>query len=150
MKLQIRILWIMLVLLSASISFAQDLKKHQWKDRLLLIIGKDSTELNSQIQVLQKDISGLKERKLIVYKITPKAYQKGIKSGQWIPSEALYKQNKNIKESREVILIGLDGGVKLRQTKLLTLEQLFTLIDGMPMRRNELRTKNKSKSLHPY
>ena len=39
----------------------------------------------------------------------------------------------------EVVLIGLDGGIKLRQTKLVSLDKLFTLIDGMPMRRNELK-----------
>jgi hypothetical protein len=37
-----------------------------------------------------------------------------------------------------VLLIGLDGEVKLRQSHAATNEQLFGLIDTMPMRRAEL------------
>lgn len=36
-----------------------------------------------------------------------------------------------------VLLIGLDGEVKLRQSHAATNEQLFGLIDAMPMRRAE-------------
>lgn len=36
-----------------------------------------------------------------------------------------------------VLLIGLDGEVKLRQSHAATNEQLFSLIDAMPMRRAE-------------
>ena len=42
-----------------------------------------------------------------------------------------------------MILIGLDGGVKLRQTEMISLDKLFTLIDGMPMRRREIKNENK-------
>ena len=36
-----------------------------------------------------------------------------------------------------VLLIGLDGEVKLRQSHVATNEQLFGLVDAMPMRRAE-------------
>jgi hypothetical protein len=39
----------------------------------------------------------------------------------------------------EVFLIGLDGGIKIKQTKPITLEELYQKIDAMPMRRSELR-----------
>ena len=42
----------------------------------------------------------------------------------------------------EVILIGLDGGEKLRQTKVLETDKLFAIIDGMPMRRSEIIKNN--------
>jgi hypothetical protein len=38
-----------------------------------------------------------------------------------------------------VTLIGKDGGEKLRRTKLLAPEELFAIIDAMPMRRAEIR-----------
>lgn len=132
----------MLILSSVSISFGQELNEHQWKNRILLVISNDSTKLNKQIDLLKEDIFGLKERKLIVYKIAPLMYQKGIKSNRWISSKQLYHQFKKTSKPIEIILIGLDGGVKLRQTKLLRLEKLFTLIDGMPMRKTEIRKKN--------
>jgi hypothetical protein len=39
----------------------------------------------------------------------------------------------------EIILIGKDGGVKLRSKTPISLEELFSLIDAMPMRRQEMR-----------
>ena len=69
-------------------------------------------------------------------------YQKGIESNHWISSKQWYIEFKKTKKPIEIILIGLDGGVKLHQTKLLNLEKLFTLIDGMPMRKAEIK-KNK-------
>jgi len=39
-------------------------------------------------------------------------------------------------------LIGLDGGIKLEQNRVLSSEKLFTVIDGMPMRKNEIRKNN--------
>ena len=41
----------------------------------------------------------------------------------------------------EILLIGLDGGVKLRQDEVIDTETLFARIDAMPMRRQELENK---------
>ncbi|NNC63365.1 MAG: DUF4174 domain-containing protein, partial [Gammaproteobacteria bacterium] len=38
-----------------------------------------------------------------------------------------------------VLLIGKDGGVKARHESVPALSELFTLVDGMPMRRSEMR-----------
>ena len=38
----------------------------------------------------------------------------------------------------EVILIGLDGSIKLRQENILLKEDLFRIIDSMPMRISEM------------
>ena len=129
----------MLTLFSVSISFGQNLKKHQWIQRVLIITSKDSNQLQQQIDLLTKDIKGLQERKLAIYQVTPEGYAKGTQRNNWTKTTDFYQKIKRKKDGFEVILIGLDGGVKLRQTKLLTLDKLFTLIDGMPMRRQELK-----------
>ncbi|MCV7348088.1 DUF4174 domain-containing protein [Mycolicibacterium rhodesiae] len=38
-----------------------------------------------------------------------------------------------------VVLIGKDGGEKLRVTDVPDLERIYAVIDGMPMRSNEIR-----------
>ena len=98
--------------------------------------------LQNQIDILKKDLEGLKERKLVIYKMNPKQYAEGIDSDEWITNPYFYYRAKKNKEDFEIVLIGLDGGTKLRQNKLLTLEKLFTLIDGMPMRKLEHRKNN--------
>jgi hypothetical protein len=129
----------MLTLFSVSISFAQKLQKHQWNNRVLIVAAKNQTLLQQQIELLNKDLKGLQERKLVIYKVLPEEFSEGIENEAWISNSKFYANHKKTEEDLEIILIGLDGGVKLRQTKLLTLEKLFALIDGMPMRKAELR-----------
>lgn len=43
-----------------------------------------------------------------------------------------------------VVLVGKDGGEKLRETDLPDLDQIFDLIDGMPMRREEMLTRDRA------
>ena len=134
----------MLALFSVSISFAQDLEKHQWKNRLVSIMSSNikSKLFNKQIATLTANINGLKERKTIVYKIIPNHYELTHNNGSWITDKNFYDRFKKTKNTFEVILIGLDGGVKLRQNEVLTIKKLFTLIDGMPMRQSEMKNRN--------
>jgi hypothetical protein len=41
-----------------------------------------------------------------------------------------------------VVLVGKDGGVKFRSDRPVPPEQIFDLIDAMPMRRQEMRAKD--------
>ncbi|MDJ0645205.1 MAG: DUF4174 domain-containing protein [Flavobacteriaceae bacterium] len=125
---------------------AQSLTKHQWKNRVLIVLTDDSNDIlySNQIKELESDIKGLHERKLVIYKVSPKNYSVGLKVNDFIDSDLFYKQYKRSSTSFEIILIGLDGGVKLRQSGLLTLKELFAIIDAMPMRANEIRQKKKN------
>ena len=44
-------------------------------------------------------------------------------------------------KSFSVVLIGKDGGEKLRRTTPLSPEELFAIVDAMPMRRAEMRER---------
>ena len=119
---------------------AQDLSKHQWKDRLVLIIAKEKNEkFQQQLTELQKDQKGLKERKLVVYQILPTKYRTGFKEENWQQSSELYHKYKAKKSDFRVILIGLDSQKKLDQTEILSAEKLLNTIDNMPMRQAEMR-----------
>lgn len=43
------------------------------------------------------------------------------------------------------ILVGRDGGKKLRSSKVVSAEKLFGLIDAMPMRKDEMRRNENNK-----
>ena len=124
---------------------AQDLQKHQWKDRIIVVKATDiaSEKLQAQLKQFEDSSEEMIERKLVVYLVTEadftfinyknKAFNReGKVSGK-------LAKILNSKEDFEVLLIGLDGGIKLRQTDILTKEKLFSLVDAMPMRSNELR-----------
>lgn len=143
MNIKYLIIPIVISLISSISMTAQDLSSHQWKDRLLIVLTNDNSKklYDDQMDILNEDIKGLEERKLVIYSVMPEQYIKGIYSKKWINSSLLNNRFRQDNKSFEVILIGLDGGIKLRQSDPLSLEKLFATIDAMPMRRNELRNK---------
>ena len=124
-------------------SFSQDIKKHQWENRVLLVFTDDkkSDNFKHQIKILSENKKELAERKLVIYQFTENYFTTDF-SEVWFSSNSMFKKYVNTNDSFKVLLLGLDGGIKLEQDKILSLKKLFTIIDGMPMRRSELKSKN--------
>ena len=100
--------------------------------RIVLIFGNNTTLVQRQLVLLQKDSSGLAERDLIVKQVKP--------------GDNLYQTYDIIfNEPFTVILIGKDGGEKYRSNSILTTNHLFTIIDAMPMRQAEMRRQKNEK-----
>ncbi|WP_108802595.1 DUF4174 domain-containing protein [Aquimarina sp. Aq107] len=135
---------VFLLLLLPIVSFSQDLNKHRWEDRLILIIADSykNPKLVKQLKEFKNKSKNLQDRKLIVYQITPTSYQTGIDKNTSTKSSASYKKYNASNEDFKIILLGLDGGTKLKSNKVLSSVQIFDQIDQMPMRRQELRIKN--------
>lgn len=126
---------------------AQEISKHKWKNRVLIVITNtiSNEQLIDQMAVLQENTKNLQDRKLIIYTVTPETYALGLSKNNTeikLSNSKFYKETHTKDTPFEVILIGLDGGEKLRQTEVLETDKLFALIDGMPMRRSEV-IKNK-------
>ena len=117
---------------------AQDFSKHKWENRLIIILteNQDNSLYQRQVKELTKNEDGLLERKILVYHIFPEKYKIGlITKGKW----KMNTKNKMSDVPFKISLVGLDGGVKLSQKELLTAEKLFSIIDQMPMRKNEIK-----------
>lgn len=130
-----------LLFLFTTLNYAQQIAQHTWKERVLIILthDKENTIYKQQLAEINRDTQGLNERKLIAYSVTPKAYATGLFDLQWIENTTCYSRYKKTKDPFEILLIGLDGGIKLRKTTLLTLKDLYGLIDAMPMRKEALK-----------
>ncbi|WP_420573230.1 DUF4174 domain-containing protein [Kordia sp.] len=132
---------------------AQDLKKHRWEHRIIIIKTSDvnSKKYKAQKEAFQNVAKEFIDRKLILYTIiantvTITDYANGLLDTAETFSKNLAKKFSKGKEF-EVLLIGLDGSVKLRQTEVLPTKELYDKIDSMPMRRSEMRRKrDKNKS----
>lgn len=151
MHKQIPLCVFLIMMCCASLSGlkAQNMEKHTWKNRILVIKTSDSASVvyQEQIKEFRDAAEELKVRKFVFYKITgdyfelmdftnPASNESGKITGKPVGMTLTEKEN------FEVILIGLDGGVKLQQKDLLRKEDLFDIVDAMPMRRNELNRKN--------
>lgn len=141
----LKILLCTAMILKFSSANSQEISSHQWKDRVILILVDDLNiqVYQNQIIALQENKKGINERKLIVYHIKPTEYKLGLKSSKWQKSKNIYSQYKKNDAPFEVILIGLDGSIKLHQTEFLSCEKLFATIDAMPMRKTELNQLEK-------
>ena len=121
----------------------QDLSDYRWEKRLVVLLADDEAQpyLEEQIKAFKTYPEGLEERKLQVITVKPNAFRIGIEKQAWKPGGFLYKRYRQ-QGSFAFILIGLDGGEKLRRQEVMPLKELYRIIDSMPMRAAEMRRKN--------
>lgn len=116
---------IFLVLLTGLAAQEIELNQYLWKNRVLLVFpGSASLAQREQAEIIASDPDGLNERDLVVV---------------LVDDQATMKRYKVTPGDFTVILLGKDGGEKLRQSQPLKLKDLYPLIDSMPMRQREMR-----------
>ena len=100
-----------------------DLTQYRWKHRPVVIFAPSATDARyvQQIAMLKKHQDALAERDIIVFSDTSPA-DKGQMRAQLQP------------KGFDMVLVGKDGGMKLRETTPLSAEALLSTIDRMPMR----------------
>ena len=119
-----------------------NLNDYKWENRILLLFSDDNTDklYQQQLSLLNYHRSELDERDLILISV----FEEGGSSpdGNDI-SRASAKQLKDsyrtMNQPFTFILIGKDGGVKLKSNEVVLMDDLFGRIDSMPMRRQEMR-----------
>lgn len=114
---------------------AQSLDSLRWKNRVAILTGTEK-EIERTLK-LYSDTAGIKERKLALF--TRKGdfliLRNAAKNLQ-VKTPAFINSNSNF------YLVGLDGRLKFKSESHIDQNQLFGLIDSMPMRANEIRRKN--------
>ncbi|MCH4822655.1 DUF4174 domain-containing protein [Gramella lutea] len=132
------------LLISPIAMLSQSLSEYKWQNRLLVIFteSENSSELQKQVQIFDKKKNELEDRKLKVIHSVPGKYQVIFPEKSTWKNSNLYEKMEISEAGFEIILIGLDGTVKLRQPELLKTKKLFSLIDSMPMRQAEIRNGN--------
>ena len=135
-------IFLIMILSKFSALYAQNLSQHLWKNRVILIVSEDNTAFERQILAFKANEKGMNERSLIVYHLKSYEYEQVMPKGNVQKSTNLFEKYKQANVSFELILIGLDGGIKLRQRDFLSCEKLFAIIDSMPMRSSELKSRD--------
>jgi hypothetical protein len=74
-----------LILTTGTMLMGQDLEKHEWKSRLVLIHASEleSDHYQRQMAILEKEKAGLEERKLLVYTFWKDKYRVGFGDTEW-------------------------------------------------------------------
>lgn len=141
--------WFAIALFLALASFAAigsdsrfRLRKHQWKHRLLLVFAPSPNHSASlrQRQFFEQSAEGFREREVLYVPVL--GGETGVVRGQRIDAETQAELRREFgvdEDAFAVLLIGKDGGVKLRRGKPVGSDELFALIDSMPMRQQDMR-----------
>lgn len=138
----LKIILFILFFLNMNPVNSQNIASHKWDNRILIVFTDDLNNAiyNKQIEEFQNHEDGLEARKLLVYQIIKDNYKIGLaETADWKKStQDYYKTYKKTNAAFELLLVGLDGGTKLRETDFISCEGLFSIIDVMPMRQSEL------------
>jgi hypothetical protein len=123
---------------------AQSLESYQWKNRILIISSPSVSNADYKQQIVEFSNSSdeLAERKMLVYEIIEDKfkitnYLSGKNVLEWKKLKDKGLESNQNSDVFKVLLIGLDGGIKLEQNEVLKKEELFRIIDSMPMRIQE-------------
>jgi hypothetical protein len=141
---------VFLILVSITVwtpkeALSMDLTKFQWKNRLLFLFAEDASDpffknLQGQIMAQKAEVD---DRDLIVFEVPAQGPARmnnspldrkeadSIRTHFAIPSNTF-----------NLILVGKDGGIKLKSEDRVDLSDVFGLIDSMPMRQREMQRKN--------
>ncbi|SHK79421.1 protein of unknown function [Maribacter aquivivus] len=131
----LRIIFIFIIMHSFNMA-AQDLSNYTWKNRIVILYENDTNtaDVKSALQIIDNNTSKFTERDILVFVYKDNVfYSVNRKATDIKKSDILPKTNDGY------ILIGKDGGIKSKALYPFNLEQLFNLIDSMPMRKSEMR-----------
>lgn len=118
---------------------AQKLSDYTWKHRIIILSDTDAEFKNAKpaLTTISAYKEKLKDRDIILFlHRNGQLYNTGLKR-TGVKTTASVPKN-----FTGYLLIGKDGGIKAKKTYPIHPEDIFTLIDGMPMRRAEIKSKN--------
>jgi hypothetical protein len=132
----------MLLVVLTSTVHAKLLSPYLWENRILLIFAPANTDARTSqfTNYLTKRNCEVVDRDIMIGKfvLNEPGWLNGkpVEAGQ----SAELRKKYNIEDNRfAVLLIGKDGGEKYRLYEVPELDEIFALIDGMPMRQAEMQ-----------
>lgn len=111
----------------------------RWKNRLLIFTGTGEAADHQRKMALESRTSYL-ERDLIVIHLDDDTASVIVGEDRPLPESELFRQRFAMTDATfEAVLVGKDGGAKERRKAPFQTEELFGIIDAMPMRMREMR-----------
>jgi hypothetical protein len=137
-------------LIFINMGFTQPLSDHRWQERVILLFASDdeSLQLCEQLELLTSQMAEVTSRDLLIYQVFK---DDGRGPGQTaIDRQKVNALRRHYQVEADVpfqfILIGKDGGVKMRSSAIVSMQSLFARIDAMPMRQVEMKRQKEEKS----
>lgn len=119
----------------------QNLERYQWKNRPFLIFAPSEANAAYGLQARRLDAErdGVRDREIVLFEIVAQAESRA--AGEPLDAvtvDAIRKRFGVGEDEFAVILVGKDGTEKRRWSIPVEMEEVFALIDSMPMRHEEM------------
>ena len=134
------------ILVIGSVSIAQELDHARWQERLLILVAPsaDDPAVVLQKQALRDAGDAVAERRLRIIELYSKPDSADARQLPPEQQRAIRKSLGIASDDRQLILLGLDGGIKRRAPLATPLRKILQQIDGMPMRRQEIEDRQRA------
>lgn len=125
---------------AAEVVVPYDVEARQWTARPLLVFGpsEDDDRVRTQLTWIDVDVAGLAERAMDDVRVIG---LRGQANGTpMTPGDVSQLRERFDVDASDfaVVLVGKDGGEKLRSEQPIALSEVFAVIDAMPMRQREM------------
>ncbi len=116
-----------------------------WSNRPLVVIAPEAGHplFDAQRRALGQHGRGLGERDMVLIEVAGPRVAVDGRPAPDLSAKALRARYGVGARTAVALLVGKDGGVKLRREGAISAETLFSTIDAMPMRRREMRERGK-------
>jgi hypothetical protein len=113
----------------------------RWKNRIIITITNDHKINKTVFEQISEKEEQVMDRDLVCFLISPdKVMSNGNKMLSLEDQGNLIQKYYKNTDQLKVLLIGKDGGVKMTSDSF-DLDEIFRLIDSMPMRQQEMKNK---------
>ena len=128
------ILILLLIIFPVMLINSSPLDKYLWKNRVVVTFSpsKNNTERNYFVNSINRNLCKFNSRNIIHIDFIFNENDPEIEN-----FESSFENISLSSSEFRLILIGKDGGIKLNSRKI-SLEEIFSLIDTMPMRQEEM------------
>lgn len=131
-----------------TLLWAQTTDDNERRWLILLSQEEEHPQLEEQVDAIKANREGAIERKIGVIQVTIDGAKSVFNSQVNSINIAESFQNLLSEDSDfEAILMGLDGSIKLRRNRAIEIDELFDLIDSMPMRKQEIQRQKRAEKL---
>lgn len=147
MRYPYRFMWVLAIFLAVPVGAAQgaDLAPYRWQHRLLLVFAEHPSDPDFMVfaRSLSVNRDAVLDRDLVLGRIFERGpSQLGERPLSAEDAQSLRRRFAIRPAAFTVVLIGKDGGVKMVRSERVDLEAIFARIDAMPMRRQEMGTRD--------
>lgn len=120
---------------------SQTLKEYRWKNRVIILVDSqgNTKAFQKQQNALSVKTIELRERDLIILLLKEDSVEFSNNNKSQIEGSSLRKELNIDTDFEGVILIGKDGGIKMRENFHVDPQKIFDLIDSMLMRQAEMK-----------